>query len=81
MISRYLWQGKKPRIKYKTLQLKKDRGGMGLPCLKIYAAQLRPLLCIGTQAYSARWKEIEHQLTEGIPLEAILTDEELQKKC
>lgn len=55
---------------------------MGLPCLQIYyyAAQLRPLLCLCTQAYSARWKEIEHQVTEGIPLEAILTDEELKKK-
>lgn len=47
LISRYVWQGKKPRIKYQTLQLKKSKGGLALPCLKDYyiAAQLRFLIC------------------------------------
>lgn len=27
IISRFLWQGAKPRIRYKTLQLSKERGG------------------------------------------------------
>ena len=46
MISRFLWQSKKPRIRYRTLQLHKDCGGLGLPCLRDYnyAAQLRPLV-------------------------------------
>ena len=44
LIFRYIWNGKKPRIKYKTLQLKKEYGVMGLTCLLEYyfAAQLRP---------------------------------------
>lgn len=27
-ISRFIWAGKRPRVKYKTLQLHKDEGGM-----------------------------------------------------
>lgn len=46
MISRFVWNGKKPQIKYCTLQLEKDKGGMALPNLKDYyrAAQLRPVV-------------------------------------
>lgn len=76
MISRFLWQGKKPRIKYKTLQLHKDYGGLGLPCLRdyYYAAQLRPLVCWCTPSYSARWMDIELKMSRGIPLAAIIAD-------
>ncbi len=59
----------KLKITYKTLQ-RKECGGMGLPCLQEYyhAAQLRPLICLCTQAYSAKWKEIESAMTEGAPI-------------
>ena len=60
-ISRFIWGGKKPRIRYKTLQLPKDKGGMALPSLIEYfnAAQIRPLTCWCNKAYEARWKDIE----------------------
>lgn len=53
--------GKKPRIRYKTFQLQKECGGMGLHCLLeyFYAAQLRPLICLCASSYSARWNELE----------------------
>ena len=35
-ISNFIWQGKKPRIKFKSLQDAKERGGLGLPDLKLY---------------------------------------------
>ena len=81
LISRYLWQGKKPRIRYKTLQLRKESGGflVGLPCLHeyYYAAQLRPLVCWCSPSYSARWKDIESAMIEGVPIAAIIADSKL----
>lgn len=82
LISRYLWQGKKPRVRYKTLQLRKESGDMGLPCLQeyYYAAQLRPLICLCTPTYSARRKKIESAIIGGIPIAAMIADNELQNK-
>nr|AAD02930.1 reverse transcriptase [Oryzias latipes] len=80
MLSRYIWRGKKPRIKYKTLQLKTDQGGRNLPCLQDYfcAAQLRPLICMCSPVYTAGWKDLELKTFEKIPLKALLADLKLQ---
>lgn len=60
-IMRFIWQGKKSRILYRTLQLPKERGGLSLPSLKDYyiAAQLRPIVCWCNPDYKARWKQID----------------------
>lgn len=44
-ISKFIWAGKRPRIKYKTLQLMKTDGGVCLPNFRYYywAAQLKPI--------------------------------------
>uniref|UniRef100_A0A670HN63 Reverse transcriptase domain-containing protein n=1 Tax=Podarcis muralis TaxID=64176 RepID=A0A670HN63_PODMU len=36
VLSRYIWQGKKPRIQFKLLTDIKERGGFALPDLKLY---------------------------------------------
>ena len=61
LISRFIWGGKKPRIRYTTLQLPKDKGGLALPNFREYfnAAQLRPLIYWCNVDYIARWKDIE----------------------
>jgi hypothetical protein len=61
LISRFIWEGKRPRIRYCTMQLTKEKGGLALPNLKEYyhAAQLRPLLYWCSDDYVSRWKEIE----------------------
>ena len=79
-ISRFVWRSKKPRVRFKTLQLSKDEGGMALPCLEDYykAAQIRYLIYWCNPICNAKWKEIEiNQL--NIPLQAILGDRALLK--
>lgn len=80
LISQYIWQGKKARIRYRTLQLKKEKGGLGLPNLQDYylAAQLKPLIYLCCPQYNAGWKDIESSSVEGVPLLSMLMDKELQ---
>lgn len=61
LISRYIWSGKRPRVRYSTLQLPKEKGGMGLPDRTnyLYAAQIRPIFYWCTSSYIAKWKDIE----------------------
>jgi len=68
-ITRFIWAGHRPRIRFKTLQISKDKGGLALPDLKkyYYAAQLRYVVYWCAQEYEARWKEIEMRLEEGRP--------------
>ena len=82
MLSKFIWQNKRPRVRYKTLQLNRDLGGLGVPCLYDYycAAQLRPLVYWFDTSYTARWKDIEQTLIPGIPLAAVIGDENLIKK-
>lgn len=65
-ISRFIWRGKKPMVRYKTLQLPKDRGGLALPNLKEYflAAQIRALVCWCNDEFVAKWKNIELSTTD-----------------
>lgn len=53
--------GKRPRVRFRTLQLKREKGGLSLPNLKEYfhAAQLRYVHCWCKLDYEAKWKEME----------------------
>lgn len=46
LISRFIWEGKRPRLRFTILPLRKDRGGVALPSLRdyFYVAQICPLL-------------------------------------
>jgi len=79
MLSRYIWQGKRPRVRLKTLQLNKQKGGWGLPNLRYYyfAAQMRAVICWCNPSYTAQWKNIEEK-TPPIPIQAILADSNIQ---
>lgn len=82
-ISRFIWQGRKPRIKFSTLQLKKDNGGLALPNMRKYydAAQLTPLLYWGNEEYGSRWKELESSIISRYPLQAVIGDPSLVLKA
>lgn len=72
-ISRFIWEGKKPRIRYNTLQLPREEGGMALPCLRDFyvAAQLTPLILWCNPEYEANWKDIELSIS-GRPVQSLL---------
>lgn len=67
------WNGKPPRVRYKTLQLPKQSGGMGLHNLKDYylAAQIRPLMLWCNKEYLAKWKHMELSRLDR-PLQSLL---------
>ncbi len=79
VISRFIWQNKKPRIRYKTLHLTKEKGGMSLPCLEDYykAAQLQYIVYWCKEDYDAKWKELEFSQLD-IPLQSLLGDKVLK---
>ena len=78
LISRFIWMGKKPRIKYSTLKTSKERGGMSLPNLWDYylAAQIKTIVISSDDRYEAKWKEIE-RLYKCIPIQAMIGDHKL----
>lgn len=64
LITHFIWQKKRPRIRLKTLQLSKLDGGLGLPNLKYYfwAAQLKPLKVWIQNDTQTRWLNIEQSI-------------------
>ena len=80
-ISRFIWGGRRPRIRFSTMQLHKDKGGMAVPKLQdyFYAAQLRAVTCWCNREYVARWKDIEMKV-EASPIQISMTDRELFKR-
>lgn len=82
LLLKYIWQNKRARIKHQTMQLPKEKGGFGLPCLRdyYYAAQIRPLICLCSPTYSAGWKDAEGTCIKGIPIITLLSDKKLLTK-
>ena len=72
-ISRFIWDKKRPRVRFSTLQLPRERGGMSLPSLRDYyiSAQLRPLVYWCNPSYTAKWKDIERSLMDK-PIQSLL---------
>lgn len=82
MISRFVWSGRRPRVRYKTLQLAKEKGGRALPCLQdyYYAAQLKPLVCWCDPNYESKWKTMEIAQM-GTPIQSILGNKSQAESC
>lgn len=64
MISKFIWQKKRPRIRLKTLQSPKSDGGLKLPNLRYYfwAAQMKPLIVWIQNDTFTRWLNIEKSM-------------------
>lgn len=74
-ISQFIWGGRKPRVKYSTMTISKEGGGMALPNLKdyFYSAQIRTVVDWCDSCYEAKWKDIESE-SNGIPIQAMIGD-------
>lgn len=72
IISKFVWQGKRPRIRLKIIQSSKTNGGLGLPNFRFYfwAAQLRPLVSWMRKDTQTRWINIEKSLC-SMPLKIV----------
>lgn len=59
----YIWQGERPKVRFETLQLPKDKGVWGLPSLRDYyfAAQMRAMICWCDPSYDAQWKILKRK--------------------
>lgn len=65
-----------------TLQLPKERGGMGIPNLKEYfnAAQLRYIVWWCKPEFTANWNVEMEKEFGGYPVQSVIGDKELYKK-
>uniref|UniRef100_A0A3Q3BC05 ribonuclease H n=1 Tax=Kryptolebias marmoratus TaxID=37003 RepID=A0A3Q3BC05_KRYMA len=81
IISNFIWAKQKPRVKFQTLQLPKERGGWALPHLEDYyrAAQMRVIVGWCDPTCETKWKEIDLSYSDT-PLQSSLGDHYLIKK-
>lgn len=74
LLSKFIWNGKRPRVKWTTLQLKKSQGGWACPNFKIYhwSFVLRCLsYWLNPEAHTP-WKDIERELIAPMRLQDLL---------
>ena len=73
MISAFIWQKRKPRIRQKLLFSPKGKGGLSLPNLKLYywAAQLRSMVEWVVQDEETNWIGLESHACPLVPLETM----------
>ena len=82
-VSKFIWKGKRPRLKMSTLQRKKDSGGLAVPDFKLYfwSFVLRPLLNWLNPDFSTSWLSLESAKTEPWSLHDALFSNISNKQC
>lgn len=63
-VTKYVWNGKRPRVKLNTMQRERKDGGLALPDFELYnwAFTLRPLLVWLRPNSQVSWRELEESL-------------------
>lgn len=83
LISRFIWQNKRPKVRLKTLTLHKNRGGLSLPNIKYYfwAAQLTAVVAWINNDTETGWVNTEQNSLPAIPLSTLVfLSKQSQKK-
>ena len=67
MLRKFIWDEKKPRVKLKFMQQKRELGGLGLPdlCLYYHASQVKNILVLMNKRMNPKWKLIEINLVDS----------------
>uniref|UniRef100_A0A8C5PNC3 Reverse transcriptase domain-containing protein n=1 Tax=Leptobrachium leishanense TaxID=445787 RepID=A0A8C5PNC3_9ANUR len=70
-IDDFVWGGGRRRIGRQTLYRPRDRGGLGLPCLRsyYYASQLAQIVAWHCPTTERRWVELEHSMALPLKLD------------
>lgn len=73
MISKFIWQNKRPRIRLKMLMSGREKGGLGLPNLRLYywAVQIRAIVAWIIKDPETQWVSIEEYSLPGIRLSTL----------
>ncbi|KAJ0069841.1 hypothetical protein NL108_015071 [Boleophthalmus pectinirostris] len=73
-VNKYIWNGKRSRIKLHTMQRDREAGGLSLPNFELYnwAFTLRPLVVWFSSDSQVSWREIEGSLVSPHPLRQFL---------
>lgn len=73
MLSKFLWQNKKARIRQRQLLCPKERGGLNLSNMKNYywADQLKALTVWLTKELDRNWVGLEQNYCQGVSLQAL----------
>lgn len=83
LLRKYIWNGKRPAIKWSVLQMKRNNGGCGCPNFKLYhwAFVLRSMTYWLNDSKKSAWKSIESNLIEPLRLRDFLFLGLPTKKC
>ena len=72
LISTFIWQNKRPRVRLKAIFLPKDKGGLGLPNVTYYwAAQLTAIVAWIRKDEDTGWAQIEQSASKGVLLSVL----------
>ena len=82
-VSKFIWKGKRPRLKMSTLQRRKEDGDFSVPHFKHYfwSFVLRPLLTWFDPDKSVCWRTLESAMTEPWSLHDVLFANISNKQC
>lgn len=73
LISKFIWQNKRPRVRLKVLMSGKENGGLRLPNIKAYywAAQIKAMVAWIIRDPETQWVSMEEYSLPGISLSSL----------
>lgn len=83
IMSKFIWQNKRPRVRLKILMSPKENGGLNMPDLKLYywAAQIKAVVAWIIHDPESHWVPMEEYSVSGVPLSQLpFLNQQSQKK-